>query len=54
MSLRLDRRIMKANDVRPTIGEEILAIPITYLFLPYVRTAAQLRGWWDGRRLGGG
>jgi GT2 family glycosyltransferase len=54
MSLRLDRRIMKANDVRPTIGEEILAIPITYLFLPYVRTAAQLRGWWDGRRLGSG
>jgi hypothetical protein len=42
---------MKANAVRPRLREELAALPLTYLGLPYLRTAGQLRGWWDGRKL---
>jgi hypothetical protein len=50
-SLGLDRRVMRANDVRPSLRHRLLALPLIYLVLPTVRNAAQLRGWWDGRRL---
>jgi GT2 family glycosyltransferase len=50
-SLLLDRRIMRTNGVRPRLREELAALPLTYFVLPYLRTAAQLRGWWDGRKL---
>jgi glycosyltransferase involved in cell wall biosynthesis len=46
-----DRRWLAENGVEPSRREVALAIPIMYLVVPYVRAAAQLRGWWDGRKL---
>jgi GT2 family glycosyltransferase len=50
-SLRLDRRRLAEHGVRPSVRHDLLALPLLYLVLPYVRNAAQLRGWWDGYRL---
>jgi glycosyltransferase involved in cell wall biosynthesis len=46
-----DRSWLGANGVEPSLRETLLALPLIYLFVPYLRGAAQLRGWWDGRRL---
>ena len=50
-SLLLDRRVLAANGVHPRLRHDLLALPLVYLFLPYVRNVAQLVGWFDGRRL---
>jgi glycosyltransferase involved in cell wall biosynthesis len=50
-SLRLDRRALAANGVRPRLRHDLLALPIQYLLLPYLRNAAQLVGWVEGKRL---
>jgi glycosyltransferase involved in cell wall biosynthesis len=50
-SLGLDRRWLGANGVEPGVGETLRALPLLYLLVPYLKDAAQLRGWWDGRRL---
>jgi len=50
-SRRLDRRRLGSNGVRPTLREDLGALPVMYVLLPYLQGAAQLRGWWDGRRL---
>jgi GT2 family glycosyltransferase len=50
-SLLLDRRILSANGVQPGLRDELAALPLTYVVLPYLRGIAQLRGWLDGRRL---
>jgi GT2 family glycosyltransferase len=50
-SLLLDRRRLADHGVRPPIRHDVAALPLIYLVLPYVRNVAQLRGWWDGRRL---
>jgi glycosyltransferase involved in cell wall biosynthesis len=49
-SLRLDRRRLAECGVRPRLGEDLAALPLMYLLLPYVGGAAQLRGWRDARR----
>jgi hypothetical protein len=51
LSFGLDRRRLGAHGVRPRLRDNLVALPLLYLVLPYVRNAAQLRGWWDGRRL---
>jgi GT2 family glycosyltransferase len=50
-SIGPDRSWLGANGVEPGFGETILSLPLIYLFVPYLRGVAQLRGWWDGRRL---
>lgn len=51
LSLGLDRRRLADHGVRPRFRDDLLALPLIYLVLPYVRNVAQLRGWYDGRRL---
>jgi GT2 family glycosyltransferase len=46
----LDRRRLAANGLAPRLRDELYALPIQYLLLPYLRCLAQLRGWLDGRR----
>jgi GT2 family glycosyltransferase len=46
-----DRRWLRANGVHASLREELAALPLMYLVVPYVAGAAQLRGWHDGRRL---
>ena len=50
-TLRLDRARLAAHGIRPRPAEDLRALPILYLVLPYLGGAAQLRGWLDGRRL---
>jgi GT2 family glycosyltransferase len=50
----LDRRWLAANGVSPTPAENLRALPLIYLVVPYLRAAAQIRGWWDGRHLRNG
>jgi GT2 family glycosyltransferase len=50
-SIGPDRTWMRANDVEPTVWQTICALPILYLVIPYLRSAAQLSGWLEGRRL---
>lgn len=50
MSVGLDRRWLSESGYRPTLRDDLRAIPLTYLFLPYVRSLAQMAGWWQGRR----
>lgn len=46
-----DRGWLSANGVVPRRRETIAALPIMYVVVPYLRGAAQLQGWRDGRRL---
>lgn len=50
-SIGPDRRWLAKHGVHPTGRETALALPLMYLLVPYLRGAAQLRGWLDGRRL---
>jgi GT2 family glycosyltransferase len=49
--LGLDRAWLAANGVEPQRAESLRALPLMYLLVPYLRAAAQIRGWWDGRGL---
>ncbi|MBA2641351.1 MAG: glycosyltransferase [Actinobacteria bacterium] len=46
-----DKRWLAEHGVHPTLGERLASLPLLYLALPYLRVAAQLSGWWAGRRL---
>ena len=46
-----DRRWLGENGVVPTRTETLIALPIMYLLVPYLRAAAQFQGWRDGRRI---
>jgi GT2 family glycosyltransferase len=50
-SIGPDRRWLGLNDVRPRLGETLAALPLMYVLVPYLSSIAQLKGWWDGRRL---
>jgi glycosyltransferase involved in cell wall biosynthesis len=50
-SILLDRRRLAEHGVAPSLGEQLRALPIMYLLLPYFSGAAQARGWLDGRKL---
>jgi glycosyltransferase involved in cell wall biosynthesis len=45
-----DRSWLRENDLEPTLQETIVALPIMYLLIPYLRGFAQLSGWRQGRR----
>jgi glycosyltransferase involved in cell wall biosynthesis len=51
MSIGPDRRWLGENDVVPTRRETLVALPLMYVVIPYLRSAAQLAGWREGRRL---
>jgi len=51
-SLGPDRRWLGENGISPTPMENLKALPIMYVVVPYLRGVAQLQGWRDGRRLG--
>lgn len=51
--LTLDRRRLDASGIPTTAWDRVRAIPVIYLLVPYVGAAAQLVGWWEGRRLRG-
>lgn len=50
-SLRLDRRRLQEHGLAPSAALELQALPIMYILMPYYQAAAQLWGWWEGRRL---
>ena len=45
-----DRYWLAENGVVPTTMETLLALPLLYIVLPYLRASAQLIGWLEGRR----
>lgn len=49
-SLGPDRRWLGENGVVPTTTEVVKALPLMYIVIPYLRAAAQLVGWLEGRR----
>jgi glycosyltransferase involved in cell wall biosynthesis len=49
-SIGPDKNWLGENNLEPTRRETLVALPIMYLLIPYLRGFAQLRGWWDGRR----
>ena len=50
-SLALDRRRLGEHDVHPTPREHLLGLAMIYVVLPYYSNAAQVGGWWAGRKL---
>lgn len=49
--LRLDRARLAAQGFRPRLRDELKALPLLYVLLPYWGGAAQVRGFLDGRRM---
>ena len=49
-ALLLDRRRLGDSGVRPTLWDNARALPVMYLLIPYLSTAAEALGWLDGRR----
>ena len=50
-SFGLDRWWLGQNGVTPRLRDNVRAVPIIYVLMPVIAGVAQLRGWWDGRRL---
>lgn len=50
LSLGLDRHWLGQNGVTPRLRDDLRAVPIIYLLIPYLRCVAQTQGWWAGRR----
>jgi glycosyltransferase involved in cell wall biosynthesis len=50
-SIGPDRRWLRENGVEPTAWESVRSLAILYVIVPYLRSAAQLAGWREGRRL---
>lgn len=50
-SIRLDRTRLAEHGVEPRLAEDLRALPIMYLLLPYFSGLAQARGWLEGRKL---
>ena len=46
-----DRSWLRKNGVEPTRRQVLGTLPIIYLVVPYLRSVAQLRGWFDGTQL---
>ena len=49
--LLLDKRRLADSSIVPSRAEEARALALTYVVVPYLGRAAQLVGWWEGRRL---
>lgn len=50
-SIGLDRRRLADSGIQPTLWDNARAMPVIYLLMPYLATAAQALGWLDGVRL---
>ena len=50
-SLALDSKRLADSGIRPTLWDHARAVPVMYVVMPYLATAAQALGWLDGRRL---
>jgi glycosyltransferase involved in cell wall biosynthesis len=50
-SIGPDRRWLRLNGVEPTFRETLASLAVMYLLVPYLGSAAQVRGWLEGRRL---
>ena len=50
-SLGLDRRRMAAHGLHLRARDDLRALPLMYVLMPYLCGAAQVRGWLDGRRM---
>lgn len=48
--LALELRRLDASGIPATTWDRVRALPVIYLVVPYVGAAAQLVGWWQGRR----
>ena len=46
----LDRRRMQESGVRPSLWDNIRALPVIYVLVPYVGAFGQLSGWLEDRR----
>jgi hypothetical protein len=44
---------MSDNDVHPSRLQTLASLPILYLVIPYLRSTAQLAGWFEGRKMRG-
>jgi glycosyltransferase involved in cell wall biosynthesis len=49
-SVLLDRKCLAQNGMRSSALQDLLALPIQYLVLPYLACVGQLVGWRQGRR----
>ena len=49
--LLLDRRRLADSSVEPSRLDEARVLPFMYLVVPYLGRAAQVVGWWEGRRM---
>jgi glycosyltransferase involved in cell wall biosynthesis len=50
-SIRLDRKRLRENGVAPRLWDDLRALPIMYVLLPYMACVGQLAGWRAGRRV---
>lgn len=49
-SFALDRHRLMSSGVHPGFWDDVRAVPLIYLVVPYIRAAAQVTGWWAARR----
>lgn len=49
-SIRPDRRRLAESGLAPRLWDDIRALPLMYVGVPYLAGMAQLLGWWEGRR----
>jgi glycosyltransferase involved in cell wall biosynthesis len=49
-SMGLDRKRLQENGVGHRVRDDLLALPIMYLVMPYLACLGQLAGWREGRR----
>jgi GT2 family glycosyltransferase len=49
-SLVLDRRRLSDSGIKPRHWDDVRALPVIYLLVPYLSACAQAFGWWHGRR----
>lgn len=50
LSMGPDRRCLRANGISPRLSDDLRALPIIYIVIPYLRCFAQIQGWRDGLR----
>ena len=48
-TLGLNHALLRSKGARPRLRDDLSALPLLYLVIPYVRAAAQTFGWWKGR-----
>ena len=49
-SIRPDRKRVAESGLKPRLRDDLKALPLMYVLMPYFAGLAQLVGWWEGRR----